>query len=1824
MNDPIKIIYKYKNIHRKVQYAYYIFLGEYVSESVINILDKIKELNFFDTLIKLSSSEYKTLHKAYGDYWYEFLFIKNHIVHTKDNIKSSNVKIKLLKDKHDDLWYRKHFIDYKIYRRQLSFSYESSIIYDRQIYKKKQTDVKKIITFKTEMKGGEFDEDNIKLKTINIEEESIKSIDTDDKIIEEIEEEIEDDFNMEEITQMFSNIDIEKNETIKKTSNMISNILNDDEWDTEKTNNLYDFDDSNMNSIYDINFTEVYYKNYVYTEYIYKDDTIKTMKNKICSSIKLNEQFGKDQNLIPSRMYMWCSYEWENVEDKVMIGQTWIYRNQFLKIDVEPTNNLKTYENLRGNLKYLRDNLDTKIKKEDDDNKIVYDYTNYMTANEVYLIDIYNEIGRDYSINDENMRNLYDVYVNIYFPKITYNNFENIINFVNGKKEIEQNIINNTYKNLINEIKLENEIIKTVEHSKTEKELYNKFFKDNYIIQSIIHVNLIHDKNISGTVSEKLNLYKIFDNFQVSEEYPFIQYYMPDVNLTFKMFTKSNLDKNESVKKWFENSPYGISIKIKLDENKYISINLHESQRIEYKITWKEVDKATMNNIVESYTYVRDILNKINNENKTIHINIPNDDRFKYAFINTIQQFTLPNNYTINHNDLSEFSRYFFPYIALVIEPKKRLSKVEKQDITSKYGTYLRYKRISKYDNVSKMHMRILYFFRNYEFTEKELVDEISKQFNITAEYSAQEIAKVKEKFSKSIGKARKVLKKFKSLPKMKPPGIGIDIQGRDKDKYKIRITGARNKEQLYNIIDFVKILLYLYIETYLYKKKDRQKMRNKLKELTNIAKRKHKVIDIVYTEQEEKDIKVMAKLDKKRIGFKPEKGQNQWSRMCQNSGDDKQRRPFLYSDDQMNNMQKKGYVWNAKTKYYEKIMKIKTKKKTEDVTIRAVKLTSENGDNIYYTCDPNVNKEHSYIGFLSKGKNPNEMCMPCCFKKDQLNSSNKKKKNYYLSCVGHNKKGRNDNNTLDELGDKLYILQDTNKIQEGRFIYLSKELDYLLNKISNRDKIIRNHYLIESKSGYFFKYTVRNESYHFLAAINVIFDKSIENIIDIMIKTLQSDTKDKIFTYLNNGDIKTMFTTREKYINYIKSGTYLGIDIVGELLAIPSVLTKNGINYYVLQKNIIQIKKALEKTKYNETYLIECLNKENMINNNDENRDNIILLKDEKYYQPIFMINKDEKVDKNIKLFKTFKLNNKDPTSAINILRSYNELNCNKSIFDIINKQLITAKLIISKIENNSKFKPVTQYIDNNNKCIYIETLSGLLIPVNISGVDYKYTNKSVHNINLPKILNFKATLTLLEEFNLLDIDFKLIPYSVQYTEVKKNEYMIVSILFKNELNIPINPQYVKKTDLNKLNLKIEHKSLDDTINTYIHKNEIIYDTRNERVKNNIYENESYQLFRLELSVFLQKNKSIKKQIINIVNSDANDKKHELKKLLFNTIDKNTYSLYLESQTGGNIQKIIKWIHKINKIPNLQDYVVSNVRESCSIYKSNNRCIQNSHCKYNNDVCGLQLTQEMIIIFVNRIIEELVNNGLEYKELLHIENYYVSDVVDNTQYTNRLHQKIIKTSNITIDKILEDLFGKQNIPIIGKRFNNKNMKQTYEEVYPLQELGKIYIQHIINNNDSNLRAYSNEYYWLINPLYDTQYRNIGYFSLIQTNLAYYFKALIIDWLINNSSEIKNDSFFKQYKFDDLLILKYFIKKYRKSIINTIGLIEFYILSKINIEYPIILYNQYNDIINIFHNGQVDTNKYKNYESSKNSIQIKHTYKHNRDIPSSISVIYNR
>jgi len=178
------------------------------------------------------------------------------------------------------------------------------------------------------------------------------------------------------------------------------------------------------------------------------------------------------------------------------------------------------------------------------------------------------------------------------------------------------------------------------------------------------------------------------------------------------------------------------------------------------------------------------------------------------------------------------------------------MAKKQIQNDKSKYGTYLRYKRISKYENQNKIEYRVLYYIRNFDITTEILINEISKQFNTTKEKAKEEIDRVLTKYP-TIKQSRKKLKNIVELPNYKPPGIGVDIQGKKIDKYKIRISGARSKDQLDRILVFLNVLLFLYMETYLYKYPERQALKEKLKKFTNIAKRRNKVDEIVEYDKE-------------------------------------------------------------------------------------------------------------------------------------------------------------------------------------------------------------------------------------------------------------------------------------------------------------------------------------------------------------------------------------------------------------------------------------------------------------------------------------------------------------------------------------------------------------------------------------------------------------------------------------------------------------------------------------------------------------------------------------------------------------------------------------------------------------------------------------------------------------------------------------------------------------------------------------------------------------------------------------------------------------
>ena len=1902
MDDPIKVIWKYKNNNRRIQYNVFIFVGK-LSKDLNNIFVKIKDLNLYDTFIKLDLLEYKKLEKKYGNNWFEKFFNNYHIRFIIDQIKESNIMKKELIDKYGEEWYNNHINIYKSSQKKLLYSYEALIKdeRDRKIVKKirqlefidedenvtykmnKPVNIKDVmrkkigrqkiksfdivsdsnlsidtedteetessdISILSDSRKNDINEYNVysipkkqfggKIqKPIDTKDEDTKDEDTKDEDIDDedyfetgldVDDIIEgDDTEITEIEEIYKTIGEDVDANIIKTSNLIQKALKDDNIFSKKDKNMKELDSKKDNNEYDESLKNVYTKEFISTFYIYKDDTIKQVKNKICCSIKNNKKFGKKSYIIPSRQYLWSEYIYDSKIKNIMIGQKWLRRTEILDIDVEPHNNLRYYEELSGKLSLLKDNLrryGNKIRREDDENNIIYDYEDYMIHNEIFMIDIYNELGLNYSGKNKIIKNLQDVYFKLYFPKIRLDEIAHIIEYLNNNKKDEELKINNIFDTILNDLLIETEITNTVEEVKL-KDKYNYIFKNNYITQSVTHINL---RLLNNT---KIDLFRIFNEFPTSEKYPFIQYqtaedgiikyYEKDINKL-----KDNKESIDILYKWFENTPYGIGFKVKIKDKtgtKYMAIGLNNKGRIEYKTQWKEIDKATIEDIVNTYNYVRDLIKLLNIHNNRVKIAIPENEEFKYAFINTIQKFVLPEKFIINHNILSNFSRFFYPYVSLVIDPRKRKAKDSIEDTKSKYGTYLRYRRVTKYENQSRIEQRIIYFMRNYEFTDKLLAIEISKQFNITEEKALDNIISIRTKIP-NLKKSRKILKKLENIPKYKPPGINIDIQGKQADRYKIRISGARTKEQLDRIINFMNILLFLYIEVYLYKRPERQILKDKLNKLTNIAQRRNKVQDVVNYSKEIKYVKQMAQVDKQRLGFKPEKGQNQYTRACQNSGVNKKRRPRQYNNTSLNKLVKSGYIFNKKTKIYEKKVTINTKKGRQVIILKALKLPEldENGKStgnyIYYTCDPKENREHMYIGFLTRSSNPYGHCMPCCFIIDQSISKNKEKKDFFYKCLENDLELKSDKESSDKkkiLGDILYILQDTNKIQDGRMGFLPKYLDFFFNQMLNNKKTIKNHYLLKSDTGYYFKYGTKQDEYYFLNSISSCIDKSINTIIDIIINVIEKDNNEHIFISLNNGDIKTQFHTREKYIEYLKTSKYLDYNLLHNIISIPGVILPGGLNIVIFIKENIIINKSLEKQQIREDFYIDCQDIEEYLNIEDVNKNTIFLLQENKNYYPIILVIKKTSDNKDITLKKIFKYKN-DKMNIVNHIKDFYEKNCYGSFIENIIKDKISitskfAKYILNKLDK--KYNIRYQVIDTRYKCKYLITYDGFIVPLKRSGTLYDIQILKTHS---KYIKDLEPTVDFLTKlYKLTDKKIPVKPIGVYYDEEIDNKLIVNSIMTISKNTVPITKITMNKMDLEKNGLIYERKHLEDYIDNEIFKGEsdIIIDNRITSVKNKQYFFELYQLFRLEFSEFINynENSNLKLKIVKIIDNtkiDHLEKVIKLRKNIYKIIDNNLYNKYVKLISNNNIQIGGKHtlVNIISKINNIEKYNINNDRQICDINDTKETCNTNFHCKWMHSQCNMSITETMVIEFVNKISEELAANNLLAFEVLKVGNYFVSDIVSYNKFTEKDGQKILRSNSSIIKKKLEDLFGKDNIPIIGKRRISKKSKITYNDLnnlnLPLQIENTIF-QKIIPNNLTIFRAYTNGYYWFKQTFNDIDTRNLCFFHPIQSDIANYFRSLVINWIKDNKNKIKNNinKFIRDKNYTDNNINDIIVKLITEYYNNTNCYIELYVLSKINKSIPIVIIDDNNKIIYIYNDGIV-YDKYNNTLNNKDII----------------------
>jgi hypothetical protein len=1763
MNDPIKIIHKYKNNHRRVQYRVYVFIGDLVEPECLRVLQKIQNWDLERAWTQLDARERSILENFYGEFWYEKIYLSHHIRNIQERILKDPSKMEEILEIYGRSWTEKHIREYRKRLQVVTYRYEYMVKdqlekrMSKKMLKQQQQEIIEQIDFTT-LKGGqnEFDPEDLE----------------NERRLAELEDE-EQSVSFEDVEKYYAELD-EVDQNLKKTTHDIKNIISDDVY-RNIVSQILEFDTSKNESLLDEKLEDVYQKSYVTGQYIFKDDTIRNMRNKITCSFKNDPKFGQDAYIIPSYQYFWSEYYFEGRIEKIMIGQKFTVRNMLLKLDVEPNNNLGIYEELRGNLRLLRDNIHRhgKIKKEDDDYNILYDYEGYYTCNEIFMIDIYNELGLDYHPSPEELRNLLDVYFRIYFIGIRPEDVQNIIDFLDtrlpeSRKTMERNRLKSIFETVQNDLILENQVVHTVEELPKRVPEYHQIFQENYITQTVVRTYLL------GKM-ERLDLFRIFDNFMLNDVYPFVQYQPVEGAPRYRYHERYLLEsgKKEMIMKWFETSPYGLSFKVKFSgqssaEIRYIAVNLNETGRIDYKIQWKEEDHATSRDIETTYDIIRSLIGKINQENRSygIKLHIPKNQEFKFAFINSIQKFELPEKFVVNHNDLSEFARYFFPYVALVVEPRKRKGRsLLVQDEKGKFGTYLRYKRVSKYENRSRIEYRILYFMRNYEYNEESLINEISKDFNITEEQAAQEIQRVREKYP-GVKKSRKILKKMENIPKYKPPGTGIDIQGKTRQNYKIRIAGAKDWGQLARIIRFVNIFIYLYLEIYLYRLPEKQYIRDQLRRLTRVARRRNKVEEVVDYEESTKTVKQMTRIDSKRLKYRADETQNQWTRNCQNSGEDKLRRPQQYINEA--DLIARGYSWReklddipyghyAREVWVDEDGRVDSGKKKHHVVLRAVRLPLDDGRFVYYTCNPEENGKHMFIGFLTKAKTPMGDLAPCCFIKDQFYSKNPEKRNIYLQGIGIGQAIQ----APMTMGSQLYILQDSNKIQEGRFAFLPKDLDIFFNISLGHERIIRNHYLISSRTGYFFKYGVQQspqDEYHFLSSICALYDMGVEELRKRMVHFLENDKDLRTFTSLNNGDLRNQFGDLETYLNYLRYNNYPEHRLLGDLLCMPGILYEHGTNLIIFERRT-------GENKQDEQIYVLCQNVEDLENLKDPERATIFLIREGKIYFPIVQVVKTQRQtgERVVQINRAFHYA-AETQNIVNHLLEYYTLNC-RSEYSILVKdpwgQGETAKIAYRILLKNG-YHVRRQYLDARFKCRYLVTQEGYLVPVLPSGSIYHLP----HIDRLARYLHsFDQTYEHLIKLSQMGLHTK--PLGITYNKQEDGHYWANALLTQNYSEVPITPEKISPDRIKGLDLVTVKQEVNLDQEIARGQNNTPVDRRILALSKYSYETELYQLFRFHLSYYLnQVDLKLREHIMQQILGNYPDKRKNIKKMLYEASDQRLYQTFLEllrrrAQTAGAEEKQAEksvqivpdfpetdahtivhshppelprvrlpsgWIRILPRdhAINYPEYHIQNIRELCYL-QDKDACQKRYHCSWDprDKICLLSVREDNFIEYINRVVEELVENGLRAQEILRVGNYFVSDIVSYQVYTERPYERLVIASAVNLNKVLAEVFGKENLPRVGRRKKIDRLEKDYIELNaqnPLREDHKWYYQTVLEHNNSLYRAFANCYYWTTHPYSAVEYRNLGYYSTLQTILANIYKAQVIDYLRRSGGQNQN------------------------------------------------------------------------------------------------------
>jgi hypothetical protein len=816
---------------------------------------------------------------------------------------------------------------------------------------------------------------------------------------------------------------------------------------------------------------------------------------------------------------------------------------------------------------------------------------------------------------------------------------------------------------------------------------------------------------------------------------------------------------------------------------------------------------------------------------------------------------------------------------------------------------------------------------------------------------------------------------------------------------------------------------------------------------LTNVAKRRNLVMDVVVRSDEDKEayhaIKRIKKADPERFIQSTEN----YTRSCQNSGKLIRRPQQIINEASLLSL---GYKFDARRNvYFRFVTNPKTKKKSE---LLAVRFEGADGP-IFYVCDPKINGDRMFVGILSKSAGT----MPCCFHKRQDDSSNPLTKRKYLESVGimappeDTAKTKADKADGDDPGSEhtLYIKNFSTKISHERYHFLPEVLDFWMNQSLGRRMVITSK--LESTDGYFFLYGVVAEEDRILRTLSYALDGTPESIRARLVQSLREDAKtgERLFTSLGEGSTRISFQDIDVCTKYLTDARDPDTTLVIDLAT------------YLYRLNIIIFDPINEGD-----FVIRCRGRLS------EENETLMLVKGIGGYAIIC------EVMKNGQDFKTRFLFPKGH-DVLESVRKYYDIFCRSRI------EVIDTGYYIRVGE-----EVVAQFVDSDYRVRFVLTARGKLLPTAPSGASPDIGHKSMEEIQD----HTKSTRDQLK-------DMEGFPWIVPISLLVNQEKIVVFIkaelvtqdnLQDHEVMIPV--KLGEAADVSIINIPHEdYTPMSPVAGEEINKRKL-------QVNKSRFKDEAYQRFRIALSSFLTTRQRIRRKIIKISQEKAQRvqraQRVQMNQLLEEALPSFVY-----------IEEDPEWATK--RVKELVGYRVSNIRSPCTREEGS------LHCQKKR----IMIPREWVPEFIGRVTAELVDMGIPGKEILKVDDFLVSEVIDTMNFSNQPNQIMVRGATINLKSVVTALFGQDTslTDVIGdvtRTLGTTPPPQAGDDRYPLVSYEGFSVQTIIANNYTILRGCTNGFYYLTNrERYPQESLNLGYSGTAQTVLTNFFRGKIVSWL---------------------------------------------------------------------------------------------------------------